>query len=31
MRTFNDAVAADDRLRSVILPLGDGVTMIQWR
>lgn len=31
MRSFNDAVVADDRLRSVILPLGDGVTMIQWR
>jgi caffeoyl-CoA O-methyltransferase len=31
MRTFNDAVAADDRLRSVIVPVGDGVTMIQWR
>lgn len=31
MRAFNDAVTADERLRSVILPVGDGVTMIQWR
>lgn len=31
MRTFNDTVTGDERLRSVILPLGDGVTMIQWR
>ncbi len=31
MRAFNDAVATDERLRSVIVPVGDGVTMIQWR
>lgn len=31
MRAFNDAVTADERLRSVIVPVGDGVTMIQWR
>jgi caffeoyl-CoA O-methyltransferase len=31
MRQFNDAVTADPHLRSVILPIGDGVTMIQWR
>jgi caffeoyl-CoA O-methyltransferase len=31
MRAFNDAVTADERLRSVMLPVGDGVTMIQWR
>lgn len=31
MRAFNDAVVADERLCSVIVPVGDGVTMIQWR
>lgn len=31
LRAFNDAVTADARLRSVILPIGDGVTMIQLR
>lgn len=31
LRAFNDAVTADDRLRSVIVPIGDGVTMIQLR
>jgi caffeoyl-CoA O-methyltransferase len=31
LRAFNDAVTADQRLRSVILPIGDGVTMIQLR
>ena len=29
IRAFNDRVTADGRVRSVILPLGDGVTMIQ--
>ena len=29
LRAFNDAVAADARVRVVILPMGDGVTMIQ--
>ena len=29
LRAFNDAVAADSRVRCVILPIGDGVTMIQ--
>jgi caffeoyl-CoA O-methyltransferase len=28
---FNDAIAADDRVDSVILPLGDGVTMLRKR
>jgi caffeoyl-CoA O-methyltransferase len=31
LQQFNDAVATDQRLRSVILPIGDGVTMIQLR
>jgi caffeoyl-CoA O-methyltransferase len=31
LQQFNDAVTADNRLRSVILPIGDGVTMIQLR
>jgi len=29
MRRFNDAVAADDRLRCVFLPLADGLTLLQ--
>ncbi|MGD9997324.1 MAG: O-methyltransferase, partial [Ilumatobacteraceae bacterium] len=29
LRAFNDKVVADPRVRCVILPLGDGVTMIQ--
>lgn len=29
LREFNDRVAADARVRAVILPVGDGVTMIQ--
>lgn len=29
LRAFNDAVAADDRVRQVMLPIGDGVTMIR--
>ncbi|MFZ4584095.1 MAG: O-methyltransferase [Acidimicrobiia bacterium] len=31
MRAFNDKVATDDRVESVILPLADGVTMIRKR
>jgi len=31
MRTFNDRVTRDERLMSVIVPIGDGVTMIQRR
>ena len=31
MRAFNDRVAADDRARSVMLPIGDGLTMITRR
>ncbi|MDQ3946338.1 MAG: class I SAM-dependent methyltransferase [Actinomycetota bacterium] len=29
IRAFNDALAADDRVRAVILTIGDGVTMAQ--
>jgi caffeoyl-CoA O-methyltransferase len=29
LRAFNQRVAADPRVRCVILPIGDGVTMIQ--
>lgn len=29
LREFNDRVVADQRVRCVILPIGDGVTMIQ--
>jgi caffeoyl-CoA O-methyltransferase len=29
LRAFNQRIAADDRVRCVILPIGDGVTMIQ--
>jgi caffeoyl-CoA O-methyltransferase len=29
IRTFNDAVLADDRVVSVLLPVGDGLTFIQ--
>ena len=29
LRRFNGTVAADDRVRVVMLPLGDGVTLIQ--
>lgn len=29
IREFNDHVAADDRVRQVIVPIGDGVTMIR--
>lgn len=31
MRAFNDRVAADDRARTVMLPIGDGLTMITRR
>ena len=31
MRAFNDKVAADDRLRSVLLPISDGLTLLQKR
>ena len=31
VQAFNDAVAADDRLESVILPISDGVTLIRKR
>jgi caffeoyl-CoA O-methyltransferase len=29
IRTFNDTVAADSRVRVVLLPIGDGVTFVQ--
>ncbi len=29
LRDFNDVVVADDRVRQVLLPIGDGVTMIR--
>jgi caffeoyl-CoA O-methyltransferase len=29
LRAFNEKVAADPRVRVVVLPMGDGVTMIQ--
>ena len=29
IRTFNDTVAADPRVRAVLLPIGDGVTFLQ--
>ncbi len=31
MRAFNDKVAADGRLRSVLLPISDGLTLLQKR
>jgi caffeoyl-CoA O-methyltransferase len=31
MRAFNDKVAADDRVTSVLLPISDGLTLIQKR
>ena len=31
IRAFNDVVAADDRLRSVLLPISDGFTLLQKR
>jgi len=31
IRAFNDQVAADDRVETVLLPLGDGVTVIRKR
>ena len=29
IRAFNDMVAADDRVDTVMLPLGDGLTLIR--
>ncbi len=29
IRAFNDMVAADDRVESYLLPVGDGVTLIR--
>jgi caffeoyl-CoA O-methyltransferase len=31
MRAFNDMVAADDRVESVLLTIGDGLTMLRKR
>ena len=31
IRSFNDLVAADDRVDSYILPIGDGLTLIRKR
>jgi caffeoyl-CoA O-methyltransferase len=31
IRAFNDVVAADDRLRGVLLPISDGLTLLQKR
>ena len=31
LRAFNDAVAADDRVDSALLTLGDGLTMLRKR
>jgi len=31
IRAFNDMVAADDRVDAVMLPLGDGLTLIRKR
>ena len=31
IRAFNDLVAADDRVESYILPVGDGLTLIRKR
>ncbi len=31
IRAFNDRVAADDRVESFILPVGDGLTLIRKR
>jgi caffeoyl-CoA O-methyltransferase len=31
LAAFNDAVAADDRVTQVLLPLGDGLTVVQKR
>lgn len=31
IRAFNDRVAADERMRSVLLPIGDGVTVAEKR
>ncbi|MET0920949.1 MAG: SAM-dependent methyltransferase, partial [Acidimicrobiia bacterium] len=29
IRSLNDAIAADDRVRVVLLPIGDGVSFVQ--
>ena len=31
IKAFNDKVAADDRVESYLLPVGDGVTLIRKR
>ncbi|MEZ5248389.1 MAG: hypothetical protein R2713_03955 [Ilumatobacteraceae bacterium] len=31
LRAFNDQVARDPRVRCVVLPIGDGVTVLQRR
>ena len=31
MRAFNDMVAADDRVETVLLTLGDGLTLLRKR
>jgi predicted O-methyltransferase YrrM len=31
MRAFNDMVAADDRVDSALLTIGDGLTMLRKR
>ena len=31
MRTFNDTVAADDRVMTVLLPFSDGLTLLLKR
>ena len=31
IRAFNDMVAADDRVDAVMLPLGDGLTLLRKR
>ena len=31
IRAFNDKVAADDRVESYLLPIGDGLTLIRKR
>ena len=31
IRAFNDLVAADDRVDSYILPVGDGLTLVRKR
>ena len=31
IRAFNDRVASDDRVESVLLPIGDGLTFVRKR